>query len=232
MDYRSIIKSAGGLSLVGIMILVYLSGHYPWQAMDVPVMQLMCPSPHSLWAPPTPTSSSLALIESDGFLDDVSDADWRRMKSRFQETPDCHHECEPSPAKVLCPSARLTASDCLPIYMSAYPSLSPLSLSHSVSHGVYLSASVFVYLTLSLCLSLSLCLDSLSHSVSHTLLITCTCCYDQIKGTQHKDFSYSFFDSLSLCLPLGVVSDELRTNLYLHPRAACRWPRRWPQVAV
>ena len=34
---------------------------------------------------------------------------------------------------------------------------------------------------------------------SHTLLITCTCCYDQIKGTQDKDFSYSFSDSLSLC---------------------------------
>ena len=32
---------------------------------------------------------------------------------------------------------------------------------------------------------------------THTLLITCTCCYDQIKGTQDKDFSYSFSDSLS-----------------------------------
>ena len=29
----------------------------------------------------------------------------------------------------------------------------------------------------------------------HTLLITCTCCYDQIKGTLDKDFSYSFSDS-------------------------------------
>ena len=32
---------------------------------------------------------------------------------------------------------------------------------------------------------------------SHTLLITCTCCCDEIKGTQDKDFSYSFSDSLS-----------------------------------
>ena len=31
---------------------------------------------------------------------------------------------------------------------------------------------------------------------SHTMLITCTCCDDQIKGTQDKDFSYSFSDSL------------------------------------
>ena len=29
------------------------------------------------------------------------------------------------------------------------------------------------------------------------LLITCTCCYDLTKGTQARDFSYSFFDSLS-----------------------------------
>ena len=28
---------------------------------------------------------------------------------------------------------------------------------------------------------------------------TCTCCYDQNKGTQDKDFSYSFSDSLSSC---------------------------------
>ena len=35
------------------------------------------------------------------------------------------------------------------------------------------------------------CLFTLTHS-------TCTCtCYDQIKGTQEKDFSYSFSDSLS-----------------------------------
>jgi hypothetical protein len=29
------------------------------------------------------------------------------------------------------------------------------------------------------------------------MLITCTCCDDQIKGTQDKDFSYSFFASLT-----------------------------------
>ena len=34
-------------------------------------------------------------------------------------------------------------------------------------------------------------------SLSHTMLITCTCCDDQIKGTQDKDFSYSFSDSHS-----------------------------------
>ena len=31
-----------------------------------------------------------------------------------------------------------------------------------------------------------------SYSHFHTLLITCTCCYDLTKGTQDKDFSYSF----------------------------------------
>ena len=33
---------------------------------------------------------------------------------------------------------------------------------------------------------------------SHTVLNTCTCCYDLTKGTQDKDFSYSF-SILSLC---------------------------------
>ena len=36
---------------------------------------------------------------------------------------------------------------------------------------------------------------TLTHS--HTLLVTLYCCYDQIKGTQDKDFSYSFSDSFS-----------------------------------
>ena len=40
-------------------------------------------------------------------------------------------------------------------------------------------------------------LYTLTITYSQSLLITCTCCYDQIKGTQDKDFSYSFSDSLS-----------------------------------
>ena len=38
-----------------------------------------------------------------------------------------------------------------------------------------------------------------ARSLIHTLLITCTC-YDLTKGTQDKDFSYSFSDSLSSSL--------------------------------
>ena len=42
------------------------------------------------------------------------------------------------------------------------------------------------------------CLYTLTITRSHTLLITCTCCYDEIKGTQDQDlYSYSFSDSLS-----------------------------------
>ena len=46
------------------------------------------------------------------------------------------------------------------------------------------------------------CFTLYNHTLthSHTLLITCTCCYDQIKGTQDKDFSYSFSESHSLLL--------------------------------
>jgi hypothetical protein len=39
---------------------------------------------------------------------------------------------------------------------------------------------------------------NLGLSLSHTLTITCTCCYDVIKGIQDKNlFSCSFSDSLS-----------------------------------
>ena len=34
----------------------------------------------------------------------------------------------------------------------------------------------------------------------YSLILSFHCCYDQIKGTQDKDFSYSFSDSLSLSL--------------------------------
>ena len=39
-----------------------------------------------------------------------------------------------------------------------------------------------------------------NHTITHnhTLPITCTCCYDEVKGTQDQDFSCSFSDSHSL----------------------------------
>ena len=43
-------------------------------------------------------------------------------------------------------------------------------------------------------------LYTLTITHSHTLSITCTWCHDEIKGTQDKDFSCSFSDSLSLSL--------------------------------
>ena len=49
-------------------------------------------------------------------------------------------------------------------------------------------------------LSLSLyVLHSHNHTLTHTPLTCTCCCYDQIKGTQDKDFSCSFSDSLSVC---------------------------------
>ena len=42
--------------------------------------------------------------------------------------------------------------------------------------------------------------------VSLALFRTCTCCYDQIKGTQDKDVSYSFSDSLSFAPSLCDAS--------------------------
>ena len=43
-------------------------------------------------------------------------------------------------------------------------------------------------------------LHTLTITNSHTLPITCICCYDEIKGTQGQDFSCSFSDSLSHAL--------------------------------
>ena len=65
------------------------------------------------------------------------------------------------------------------------------------------------FLSLAFTLSLSYTLKSqefktkISHAhsliLSHTLTITCTCCYDEIKGTQDLKI-YSHADSLSVCL--------------------------------
>ena len=61
-------------------------------------------------------------------------------------------------------------------------------------------------------LSLSVCF-SLTHSL--TLLITGTCCYDEIKGTKDQDFSCTFSDShshsLSLVLVVMTKSKEPKT---------------------
>ena len=73
----------------------------------------------------------------------------------------------------------------------SHSAVSHSAVSHSaVSHSAVSHSAVYSY-------AHPLYTHTLTHSL--TLLITCTCCYDQIKGTQDKDFSYSFSDSLSLC---------------------------------
>ena len=58
---------------------------------------------------------------------------------------------------------------------------------------------------------------TLTHS--HTLLITYTCCYDQIKGTQDKDFSYSFSDSLTHCHSCRFLCGH--SSLHSHSYSDC-----------
>ena len=75
--------------------------------------------------------------------------------------------------------------------LQSLPPSSPLCL--TLPHPAALCLTLLQ--SAALCLTLSLIpsqphTHTLTHS--HTLLITCTCCYDQIKGTQDKDFSYSF----------------------------------------
>ena len=57
------------------------------------------------------------------------------------------------------------------------------------------------------------CVYILTHS--HTLPITCTCCCDEIKGTQDQDFSYLFFDSHSLimCLTMCLSFSACESHL-------------------
>ena len=54
------------------------------------------------------------------------------------------------------------------------------------------------------------------HTHNQTLTITCTCCYDEIKGTQVQDlFSCSFSDSLSLSVVVvGVRSKEFEISRF------------------
>ena len=91
------------------------------------------------------------------------------------------------------------------------------------------------------CVNTHLCC-AVSHSLSRTVLsltlshsVTCTCCYDQIKGTQDRDFSYSFSDSLSLCHLLCTAACRISTiNRTWRPRnpkashAAFREPSNQP----
>ena len=71
-----------------------------------------------------------------------------------------------------------------------------------------MSLSRHVSLIHSLTLSLTL-----SYNHTHTLLIACTCCHDEIKGTQDQDFSCSFSDSLShAVLVVMTKSKEFKTS--------------------
>ena len=49
---------------------------------------------------------------------------------------------------------------------------------------------------------------STSRSLSHSFTITCTCCFDEIKGTQHQD--------LFSCSVVLTKSKELKTKIYSH----------------
>ena len=91
------------------------------------------------------------------------------------------------------------------LHLSLFIYLSHLSFSLSLSYNFEpKELKTKISHTHSLILSHTIFSDSLSH----TVLITCTCCYDLTKGTQDKDFSYSFSDSLSL-RSLSVRSREV-----------------------
>ena len=95
---------------------------------------------------------------------------------------------------------------------------------HPPHSGEYRSSTMPLYTHnvkfASVCLFTPTLTHSHTHTHSHTLLITGTCCYEQIKGTQDKDFSYSFSDSHSLHSPssnppshvCGVTSDIRNRN--------------------
>ena len=79
---------------------------------------------------------------------------------------------------------------------------------------------------------------TLTHS--HTFTISCTCCYDEIKGAQDQDlFSCSFSDSLYpfLCLPLALYpsfSCSFSDSLFLWLSLQCSYemPSCWRHCDV
>ena len=77
------------------------------------------------------------------------------------------------------------ASDCL----------LQLELRQTLSPSPSLPDSLFLILSWNMeysSLTMYLYTHTTAHSHSHTMLITCTSCDDLTKGTQDKDFSYSF----------------------------------------
>ena len=81
----------------------------------------------------------------------------------------------------------------------------------------------FILFVLHSCASLSASTQSTSNVVPHTFTITCTCCYDEIKGAQDQDlFSCSFSESLSASVipwsPLEVILMRIcLVTVYTHP---------------
>ena len=62
----------------------------------------------------------------------------------------------------------------------------------------------------------SACTGCLTITHSHTLIITCTCCYDETKGTQDQDLlSCSFSDSLFLSF-LSLYRFSALSNAFPH----------------
>ena len=56
---------------------------------------------------------------------------------------------------------------------------------------------------------------SICSSTSHALLISCTCCYDEIKGNQDLK-NYSHADSLSVSLSGWRIQLLIHTSLHTH----------------
>ena len=81
---------------------------------------------------------------------------------------------------------KLMMESALPVWNAGETLSTPLA-------SVIICSLAYLPLTLFICVTLILSL----RTHSHTLLITCTRCYDEIKGTQDNDSSYSFSDSLS-----------------------------------
>ena len=125
----------------------------------------------------------------------------------------------------LCLSAHHRVFLSIVYYLLLYHSVVSASVSLCNSITGSLIAFRFHCLTLSHMLLDHASLNSHNHTLphSHTLLITCTCCYDLTKGTQDKDFSYSFSDSLSHMLFPHYLSATV-TLMLLHSTDSTHFP--------
>ena len=161
-----------------------------------------------------------AFLNGNRNFDDIPNTLMMLVRVTFSEWVYARHDCRVQPPGCTegydCGSVMATPYFALLLLLNAYI-LANMFVAVVLTDFTWLVSHHPAYFTVTvLSLSLSGHLPfNLTITYSHTLLITCTCCYDEIKGTKDQDFSCSFSDSLCahcallLCSANGVFGVQL-----------------------